>query len=79
LSRGDTLDIRQLPARIRLPRRIGSSKLQLPPEGANLDAVEKDFILQALERHEGNRTHAAKTLGISRNTLLYRMRKHGLR
>jgi DNA-binding NtrC family response regulator len=79
LSSGRKLDLRQLPACIRRPRRTRSVKLQLPPEGANLDDVEKAFILQALERHEGNRTHAARTLGLTRNTLLYRMRKHGLR
>lgn len=79
LSRGTTLDLRQLPARIRKPKRTRSARLQLPPEGVNLDDVEKDFIIQALDRHEGNRTHAARTLGITRNTLLYRMQKYGLR
>jgi DNA-binding NtrC family response regulator len=52
---------------------------QLPPEGIRLDELEKELLRQALERHRGNRTQAAKDLGVTRNTLLYRMQKHGLR
>lgn len=48
----------------------------LPEEGISLDNVEKNFIQQALERTNGNQTHAAKLLGISRHTLLYRMSKY---
>ncbi len=55
------------------------SPFQLPPGGVNLDELERDLIGQALERHRGNRTHAARALGLSRQTLLYRMQKHGLR
>lgn len=52
---------------------------QLPGEGINLEALEKDLILQALERTEYNQTRAAKLLGISRHTLLYRMEKYHLK
>ena len=55
------------------------SPFRLPPQGVRLDALEKDLIRQALERHQGNRTRASKDLGLTRNTLLYRMQKHGLR
>jgi transcriptional regulator with PAS, ATPase and Fis domain len=54
-------------------------EIQLPEEGINLEQVEIDLIRQALERTGNNRTQAAKLLGISRDTLLYRMQKHGLR
>ena len=39
------------------------------PVGRTLHEVETQFILKTLESHEGNRTHAAKTLGISLRTL----------
>lgn len=39
------------------------------PIGQALHLVETHFILKTLEYHNGNRTHAAKTLGISLRTL----------
>lgn len=51
----------------------------LPNSGLSLDLLERDLILAALERTQGNRTHAAKLLDLSRDTLLYRMKKHALR
>jgi DNA-binding NtrC family response regulator len=50
----------------------------LPAEGVRLEDVEADLIRQALARTEGNRSHAARLLGISRHTLLYRLRKHAI-
>ena len=49
----------------------------LPSSGVNLDTLEANLILQALDRTQGNRSKSAKLLGISRDTLLYRMQKHG--
>jgi two-component system response regulator AtoC len=46
--------------------------------GLHLDEVEHDLIMQALETSAGNVTKAAQQLGISRDTLRYRMEKHGL-
>jgi len=57
----------------------GETPFQLPEEGINLDDLEKDLILQALERTDYNQTRAAKMLGISRHTLLYRMEKYQLK
>ena len=49
-----------------------------PAEGVDLSQIERDWIRRALERTRGNRTRAAKLLGISRQTLLYRMEKHAI-
>lgn len=64
-----------------LPLNIRGGQLAAPaaPVAAtplNLEQTERDLILQALEQARGNRTRAAKLLGISRYTLLYRMKKH---
>jgi DNA-binding NtrC family response regulator len=75
------LDLSALPEEIRNPQAPEHEPVpfQLPPEGVNLDVLERHLIGQALERHGGNRTHAARALGLSRQTLLYRMQKHGYR
>ncbi|MDH3290982.1 MAG: sigma-54 dependent transcriptional regulator [Gemmatimonadota bacterium] len=50
----------------------------LPPEGVELTNLELGLIRQALARTDGNVTQAAKLLGLTRDTLRYRMEKHGL-
>ena len=50
----------------------------IPDSGADVEAVERALIAFALERTAGNRTHAARFLGLSRSALIYRMHKHGL-
>ncbi|MDF1527124.1 MAG: sigma-54 dependent transcriptional regulator [bacterium] len=44
----------------------------------NLDEMELRLINEALERARNNQSVAAKLLGVSRDTLRYRMKKHGL-
>ena len=43
------------------------------PVGIAIKELETQFILQTLKHHNGNRTHAAKTLGISLRTLRNRI------
>jgi DNA-binding NtrC family response regulator len=54
-----------------------ATNFTLPETGLQLDILEADLIHQALNRTNGNRSKSAKLLGISRDTLLYRMQKHG--
>ncbi len=56
---------------------IESNDFTLPSTGIKLDSLEADLINQALERTQGNRSKSAKLLGITRDTLIYRMQKHG--
>lgn len=51
---------------------------QLPPEGVRLEEVEKDLIRQALDRSGGNKSEAARLLGLTRDTLRYRVEKYGM-
>ncbi len=50
----------------------------LPEGGIKLESLEKELIIQALSRAGGNRSRAARLLGLTRDTFLYRMRKHGI-
>lgn len=66
-----------------LPQEIGSPKeeliengFKLPLSGLSLEALEKRFIHQALDYASGNKSRAARLLGLSRDTLLYRLKKY---
>lgn len=50
----------------------------LPQEGLDMEAMVKDLFVQALDRAKGNKSEAARLLGISRPTFLYRLDKYGL-
>ena len=57
-----------------------SEKL-VPPvseDGLVLDDVERKLIAEAMERASGNQSKAARLLGVSRDTLRYRLKKHGM-
>ena len=43
------------------------------------DALEKRILEAALERTNGNKSEAARSLGLARTTFLDKLRKHGLR
>lgn len=75
------LDPRALPAEVRHPSPPPTDRtsIDLPPQGVNLDELERRLIQQALGRQSGNRTRTARMLGLTRQQLLYRMKKHGLR
>ncbi len=56
----------------------GAIRVNLPPEGASLDDVERGTIIAALGRAGGNITRAARTLEIGRGMLRYKMKKFGI-
>jgi len=49
---------------------------RLPPGGIALEQLEQDLIRQALLQARGNKTRAAELLGLTRDTLRYRVEKH---
>jgi DNA-binding NtrC family response regulator len=55
-----------------------AGKFILPDTGISLEDVEKDLIIQALEKANNNKTRAAKLLNISYDTLRYQVKKYGL-
>ena len=54
------------------------SMATIPPGGLNLNEVERTLLVQALERSGGNVSKAARLLGVSRDTLRYRIDKFQL-
>ncbi|HWU38727.1 MAG TPA: sigma-54 dependent transcriptional regulator [Candidatus Acidoferrum sp.] len=57
----------------------GAYRYTLPPQGINLEEVERQFILQAMEQSGGVIAKAAKLLGLSYRTLQYRLEKFHIR
>ncbi len=51
---------------------------QLPVEGISLEELEGRLLKQALDRSGGNKTRAAGLLGLSRETMKYRLKKFKL-
>jgi transcriptional regulator of acetoin/glycerol metabolism len=60
-------------------RSQGRLVVQLPEEPFSLEELERNILVAALEKNGWNQTHAARYLGITRNTLIYRMQKYNLR
>jgi transcriptional regulator with PAS, ATPase and Fis domain len=58
------------------PRNQGDSHFL--PEGLSLDQYEQDIIKEALRRADGNKSQAARLLGLTRNALRYRLTQMGL-
>jgi len=53
-------------------------RVSLPTQGLSLDDLEKDLIVQALERTNNNKTQAAKLLNLSYDAFRYQVKKFGL-
>jgi two-component system NtrC family response regulator len=56
----------------------GSWIPEIPDQGLSLVALEKALLLKALEKAGGNKSQAARLLGLTRRTLYSRMERHGL-
>ena len=77
---GQQIQARHLPLDLEAGRNKPSSStgFALPEEGVNMESLEIDLIQQALEYANGNKSEAARLLGLSRDAFLYRLKKHNL-
>ena len=76
LAAGERLTLADFPT-------LGASKpvtngFRLPSEGVKFEELERDLVIQALERTGGNQTRAAALLGMNRDQIRYRIEKFGL-
>jgi DNA-binding NtrC family response regulator len=60
------------------PKRAEKLVPPVSEDGLVLDDVERKLIAEAMERASGNQSKAARLLGVSRDTLRYRLKKHGM-
>ncbi|MRR57994.1 MAG: sigma-54-dependent Fis family transcriptional regulator [Deltaproteobacteria bacterium] len=81
LCDGDTIDLECLPDGLRTsvsrisPPEIPDDCLSLKRAG---EMLEREYIMKALEKTSGNRTHAARILEISHRALLYKLKEYGV-
>lgn len=57
---------------------VSGQDYKLPVTGLNLKEVEKTVIRKAMEKHEGNISHASDELGLTRASLYRRLEKYGI-
>jgi len=77
---------RDSPAARTAPRGSGSAATEataatnplLPPEGVDLESLERDYVKEALKKARFNKSKAAKLLGLTRAQLYSRIEKYGL-
>jgi DNA-binding NtrC family response regulator len=82
LGNDDMLLLEHLPLEIVAKAPVAASEqpassFRLPPEGIDIEEVEKELIRQALEITEWNQSKAAKKLNLGIDAFRYRMKKFG--
>ena len=79
-AESDVIDVRNLDLRSSVSRDTeeGHIKQSLGEEAISLRNAEKNAIIHALHRWQGNRTKAAEELGISRRTLISKIAEYNL-
>src|SRR5579863_5968268 len=78
LSSGPTIDAGDIQVDQPAARLTPDGASQFLPPGVTLDQWEEDAIREALRRANGNKSQAARLLGLSRNALRYRLSKMGV-
>ena len=77
MARKEIITPEELPVQIQKYGEQGGGDLVFPP-GISLQEVEKRLIIKTLRDVEGNRSRAAKVLGINRRTLQNKLKEYGL-
>jgi DNA-binding NtrC family response regulator len=77
LSSGDVLDAGDIHLDV-APARPGTQIAPVLPEGMTLEQWEEEIIREAVRHANGNKSQAARALGLSRNALRYRLTKMGV-
>jgi len=77
MASGDKLDANDIRLDMNLRPRQSNGDLTLP-EGMSLDTYEQELIRDALKRANGNKSQAARLLGLTRNALRYRLTQMGI-
>ena len=75
---GTQLDAADIKLEAAAPRPRSQTDSHFLPEGLTLDQYEQEIIREALKRADGNKSQAARMLGLTRNALRYRLSQMGM-
>jgi transcriptional regulator with PAS, ATPase and Fis domain len=79
LNEGGVIGEEDIRGELRLAHgQAAPASLEIPDEGLDFEALEKDLLRKAMEKAGGVATKAAKLLGMSYKTFLYRLEKFHL-
>ena len=80
LSANPKIDVADIHLDVSAPKAADASASgpPFPPPGTSLEQFEDEIIKEALRRAGGNKSQAARLLGLSRNALRYRLSKIGV-
>jgi DNA-binding NtrC family response regulator len=78
MCRGDVLDEQDIRLEMAPRPRAQNQDPSFLPEGLTLDQYEQEIIREALRRAGGNKSQAARLLGLTRNALRYRLTQMGM-
>jgi two-component system response regulator AtoC len=78
LSPGPVLEAEDIKMDLAPRRNHAAIDTQFLPEGMTLDEFEQSIIREALNRANGNKSQAARLLGLTRNALRYRLSQMGI-
>jgi len=80
LMPGQTVCVDRLPLELHVksPRQPSGTGFELPAGGIDMELLEIDLIRQALAQASGNKSEAARLLGLTRDAFMYRLKKFGL-
>jgi DNA-binding NtrC family response regulator len=78
MATGTTLDAADIKLEMAPRSRQQTDEHPFLPEGMSLDQYEQEIIREALRRADGNKSQAARLLGLTRNALRYRLTQMGL-
>ncbi|MGD1068860.1 MAG: sigma-54 dependent transcriptional regulator [Bryobacteraceae bacterium] len=77
MALGEKLDAGDIRLDMNLRPRAASGELGLP-DGMSLDTYEQELIKDSLKKANGNKSQAARMLGLTRNALRYRLTQMGI-
>jgi two-component system response regulator HydG len=77
LATGEYVSERELPLALQQEREVSGQAPEVPQSG-NLEEIEKQAVLNTLEQTGGNKSQAARILGITRATLHKKLKKYDL-